>query len=276
MPSNLSSKPNRDRAFAVLILLLFFNLTLLSVQVQNPGTMIPIKTLVLSLQGPAVHAVSGAVGGVRNLWDRYIWLVDTRAENEVLEDSVRRLKVLNRSYDEIRQENIRLRHLLSLSGRLEFDMIGARVIARAPEFLANVLYIDRGVKDGVQVDCPVLSDNGLIGRTVYVARNQSQVQLITNPDASVGAMLEDTRTPGVLRGTGKLIMDLNYINNTEQIHVGDSVLTSGLDGIFPKGFLIGKVTDFSKGDGIFYDINVTPLVDFHHIEEVSVLMPRLP
>jgi rod shape-determining protein MreC len=261
----------------ILVPLLFFNLTLLSVQVQNPGAMTPIKTMVLSIQGPAVHAVSGTIGGVRNLWERYLGLVGTQAENKVLQEEIRHLKRLNRSYDEIRQENIRLRHLLSLSGSIEYDSISARVIARAPEFLlANVLYIDRGRKDGVQVDLPVLSGSGIIGRTVYVAGDQSQVQLITNPDASVGVMLENTRTPGVLRGTGELLMDLSYINNTEQIQAGDSVLTSGLDGIFPKGFLIGKVADFSQGDGIFYDIRVRPLADFRHIEEVSVLMPRLP
>jgi rod shape-determining protein MreC len=238
--------------------------------------MTPIKTLVLSIQGPAVNAVSGAVGGVRNFWTKYLWLIGAREENENLEASVRRLTILNKSYEEIRQENIRLRHLLSLSGRLEYDSIGARVIARTPGFLANVLYIDRGAKDGIQIDSPVLSGSGLIGRTVSVALGQSQVQLITNPDASVGVMLETTRTPGVLRGTGAHLMDLNYINSTEPIQAGESVLTSGLDGIFPKGFLIGKVADFSGGDGIFYNISVEPLADFHHIEEVSVLLPKLP
>lgn len=276
MPSNLSSKPNKDRAVAVLIPLLFFNLTLLSVQVQNPGAMTPAKTMVLSLQGPVVDAISGTIGGVRNLWKEYVWLVGARTENKDLAEEVQHLTLLNRSYEEIRQENIRLRQLLSVSGQLEYDSIGARVIARAPEFLAKVLYIDRGTKDGVQIDLPVLSESGVIGRTVYVAGDESQVQLITNTDASVGVILESTRTPGVLRGTGGLLMDLQYINNTEEIHVGESVLTSGLDGIFPKGLLIGEVTDFSRKDGISYDISVKPLADMHHIEEVSVLLTRLP
>jgi len=276
VPSNLNSKLNRDRAVVVLIPLLLFQLAILSVQIQQPGGITPLKTLVLSIQGPVMNASNGIIGGIQSLWGNYVWLVDARAENEKLQESVRRLNLLNRSYEEIRQENIRLRRLLSVNNGLEYDTIGARVIARTPGFLANVLYIDRGAKDGVPVDCPIVSGDGIIGRTVYVTDNQSQVQLITNPDAALGVMMGGTRTPGVLQGTGDLLMDLNYISNAEQILVGDTVLTSGLDTIFPKGFLIGEVTDSRKSQGLYYNIKVRPVVDLRHIEEVSVLLPRLP
>ncbi len=102
--------------------------------------------------------------------------------------------------------------------------------------------------------------------------HQSQVQLITNPDASVGAMLERSRTPGVLRGSGDLVLDLNYIGNTEQVAPGDVVLSSGLDGIFPKGLMIGRVVESNKGKGVFRSIKVEPVMDLIHLEEVSVLL----
>ena len=155
---------------------------------------------------------------------------------------------------------------------MDVKSVGARVVARTPGFLSNVLYINRGSEDGVRIDSPVLSGDGIIGRTVLVAGNQSQVQLITNPDASIGGMMERTRTPGVLSGSGESLLDLNYISNAEQIDVGDIVLSSGLDGIFPKGYLIGKVVDSRKSDGIFYYIKVEPAVDLYRIEEVSVLL----
>jgi rod shape-determining protein MreC len=145
-------------------------------------------------------------------------------------------------------------------------------VARTPSFLSNVIYIDRGSKDGVRNDKPVISGDGIVGRTVLVSRYQSQVQLITNPDASVGVILERTRTPGVLKGSGDFLLDLNYIGNSEQVENGDVVVTSGLDGIFPKGLAIGKVVDVRKGKGVFRSIRVQPYIDFMRVEEVSVIL----
>jgi len=256
----------------LIVPLLVFHLLLLSVQIQNPAGMTPIKTLFLAMQAPLVNISSNIIGGIRGIWGDYIWLVGARAENEHLNDEVRQLKMLNHSLDEIRQENIRLRSLLFMNEDFGHKTMGARVIARTPGFLSNVLYIDRGTNDGIKIDSPVLSGGGIIGRIFLVTGGQSQVQLITNPDASIGVMMEQTRTPGVLSGTGESLLNLNYISNAEQIHTGDRVLSSGLDGIFPKGFLIGTIVDAQKSTGVFYNIKVEPAADLYHIEEVSVML----
>ncbi|MEJ2245142.1 MAG: rod shape-determining protein MreC, partial [Acidobacteriota bacterium] len=96
--------------------------------------------------------------------------------------------------------------------------------------------------------------------------------LITNLDASIGAMLEHDRTPGVLSGTDHSLLDLKYISNTKEIQVGDRVLSSGLDGIFPKEFYLGTIVECEKSEDGFYKIKVKPAVDLYHIEEVSVLL----
>lgn len=256
----------------MIVPLLVFQLALLSVQIQNPTGMTPIRTLVLTVQSPIVNISSIVIHGIRSVWTDYVWLVGARTENERLQESMRRLTMLNGSYEEIRQENIRLRRLLSMKDGIEYKSVGARVIARTPGFLSNVLYINRGTKDGVRTDSPVISGDGIIGRIVLVSWNHSQVQLITNPDASMGVMMDGSRTPGVLRGTGDLLLDLNYIANSEQINVGDLVLSSGLDGIYPKGFSIGKVVDSQKSIGVFNNIKVEPTADLYHIEEASVLL----
>jgi len=255
----------------VIVPLLVFQFVLLSVQVQNPGGMIPIKTLFFAVQAPIVNSASNIIDGIENIWKHYVWLKDLRTRNEELEYLVRQLEMENRSLEEIKQENIRLRGLLSMKDNFEGETIEARVIARAPTFLSNVLYINRGANDGIKIDSPVFSVDGIIGRTVFVTERQSQVQLITNPDASIGAMLEG-RTPGVLSGTGESLLDLKYISNTVQIQPGDEVLSSGLDGIFPKGFLIGYIVDSQKGKEGFYTIKVKPAADLYRIEEVSVLL----
>ena len=256
----------------VIIPLLVFQLALLSFQIQNPDGIKPIKMVALAVQAPVVHVSSIITDGVGNLWSNYIWLVGARAENERLRETIRELKRSNSNYGQIEQENARLRELLSMKDSIPYRTVGARVIARTPGFLSNVLLINRGAKDGVRIDSPVISGAGIIGRTVLVLGNQSQVQLITNPDASIGVMVESTRTLGVLSGSGDSLLDLNYISNTEQINPGDVVLSSGFDTIFPKGFTIGKVVDCRKGEGAFYEIKVEPEVDLYHIEEVSVIL----
>jgi rod shape-determining protein MreC len=256
----------------VLIPLLVFQLVLLSLQIEDPSGALLFKTWVFAAQAPVITVTSSITGGIIHVWRNYIWTVGARAENERLKRTVHQLSLLNGAYEQIRQENIRLRRLVSLSESMPFRTIGARVVARTPSFLSNVIYINRGSEDGMRVDAPVLSGDGIIGRTVLVAGHQSQIQLITNPDASVGAILERTRTPGVLSGTGNPLLDLNYVSNTEQIEIGDMVLSSGLDQIFPKGLAIGKVVESSKGKGVFRSVKVKPIMDLIHIEEVSVLL----
>jgi len=275
VPSELTSSANKERSALVLIPLLVLQIFLLSLQIEKPSGTLLIKAWALAAQAPIIAASSSITSGIGSVWHNYIWMVGARAENQRLREAVRQLALLNTAYEEARQENVRLRELVSLSDEVASKAIAARVVARTPNFLSNVIYIDRGSKDGIQVDAPVISGDGIIGRTVLVTRHQAQVQLITNPDASTGAMLQNTRTPGILRGSGDLLLDLNYISNTDEAAVGEVVLSSGLDGIFPKGLVIGKVVDSRKGTGVFRSIKVEPYMDFIHIEEVAVLMSEL-
>jgi rod shape-determining protein MreC len=270
--SDLPLKANKERAVFVMIALLFMQLVLLSLQIERPAGTLLFKTWIMAVQTPIITASSAFARGVRHFWHGYIWMAGARSENERLQQTVQRLSQLNSSYEQTRQENIRLCRLLSMKENIGYSLIGARVVARSPSFLSNILYIDRGSEDGVHVDAPVLSGDGIVGRTVLVSTRQSQVQLITNGDASIGAMLEKSRTPGVLMGTGSPLMELNYINNTEQVSLGDLVLSSGMDGIFPKGFAIGKVAKLQKGKDVFHSIKVEPDMDFVHLEEVMVIL----
>jgi rod shape-determining protein MreC len=269
LPARLNTK---ERLVAVLIPLLILHLALLSLQIEDRSGTLLFKTWILAVQAPILSTSSAVTRALGRFYHNYVWMVGARRENERLQDAVHRLSLLNSSYDQIRQENLRLRRLVSLSETLPNETLGARVIARTPSFLANVIYVDRGSQDDVHVDAAVLSGHGIVGRTVLVSRHDSQVQLITNPDASVGVILANSRTPGVLRGSGDFLLDLNYISNTESVAVGDIVLSSGLDGIYPKGLAIGKVIDSRKGKGVFRSIKVQPDVDLARLEEVLILL----
>jgi len=274
--SELSSRVNKERAVLLMIPLLILHLVLLSLQIETPSGTYLLKMWTLAVQAPIIAVSSGITRRIRTVWSRYFWMVGARAENERLLETVRRLSIVNSSYEQVRQENARLHRLLAIGESIPYTTIGAHVVARTPSFLSNVIYIDRGSKDGIHVDAPVISGDGVVGRTVLLSRHQSQVQLITNPDASMGVMLERTRVPGVLRGSGDFLLNLNYIGNSEQVENGDVVLSSGLDGIYPKGLAIGKVVESSKGNGVFRSIKVQPFVDLMRIEEISILLGPAP
>jgi rod shape-determining protein MreC len=273
--SELTTKVNKERAILVLIPLLILHLILLSVQIESSSGTLLLKTWTLTLQAPIIALSSGIRNGISRAWRNYVWTVGARAENERLQKTVRQLMILNNSYEQSMRETVRLRRLLSVNESLPYKSVGARVVARTPSFLSNLININRGSDDGIRVDAAVLSGDGIVGRTIIVTKHQSQVQLITNPDASIGALIERTRTPGVLKGSGDMLLDMNYVDNTEQVNVGDIVLSSGLDGIYPKGLPIGKVVDSYKGKGVFRTIRVEPRMDLIRLEEVSVLLNEL-
>jgi rod shape-determining protein MreC len=270
--SELTASANKERSVLVLMPLLVLHLALLSIQIENSSGTLLFKTWTLAVQAPLLSLSSNITGGIGRVWHHYIWTVGARAENEQLLQTVHRLLLINNSYAQSQKENERLRQLLSLSDRLEFRSVGARVVARTPGFLSNLVYIDRGSEEGVYTDAAVLSGDGIIGRVILVTKHQSQVQLISNPDASIGALLEQTRTPGILRGSGDALLEMAYVGNAEPVKVGDIVVSSGLEGIYPKGLPIGKVVDSRKGKGVFRFIKVEPRVDLIRVEEVSVLL----
>jgi rod shape-determining protein MreC len=263
---------NGQRSAAVLIPLLVLQLALLSLQIETPSGILLFKSWTMAAQAPVLSLFARITGGVGDFWRGYFWLVGARAENEALREAVQRLSLLNGAYEQSRLENERLRGLLTLSDSIERRALGARVTARAPSFLANLVYIDRGKRHGGRGDAPVISGEGIGGRVLRVSADQAQVQLITNPGAAIGVMLENSRTPGVLAGTGDPLLELKYIGDTDPVVVGEVVLSSGLDGILPKGMTIGRVVEVEKGKGVFQAIRVKPLVDLIHLEEVAVLL----
>jgi rod shape-determining protein MreC len=264
-------RAKETRMIYVLIPLLLLHLALISLQIEDPAGTTLIKKAVFLASAPFFNVSAGISRGTRYFWHNYISLRSARQENEQLKAAVQQLSLRENSLIQAHDENARLRRLLELEPNLPVKGIAAQVVGRAPSYLSNLLYVDRGSSNGIRVDSPVLSGDGVIGRVILTAPYNSQVQLITNPDASIGAMVERTRSPGVLKGSGNSALSLNYISNAEQIEVGDRVITSGLDGIYPKGLPIGRVIDSYKGKSVFRVVQVAPQADLLRIEEVLIL-----
>ncbi len=274
MSIELAAKTKEGRALYVLIPLLLLHLTLLSLQIEEPGGTLLIRKWVLLAEAPFLNASASVSAGVGGFWRNYFWLRGAREENRRLQDSLRQLSLQANRMEELKQENLRLRQLVALKDSIPFETIAGRVVSRTPKYMSNVIYIDRGASDGVSKDVPALSAGGVVGRTTLVTSHNAQVQLITNADASTGVMVDRTRSPGVLRGSGDPLLDLNYVSNTEQINVGDLIVTSGLDGIYPKGLPVGRVVESRKGNSTFRIVKVQPEADLVHFEEVSLVLPK--
>ena len=272
MSLEVAPKLKEGRAAIVLIPLLVMHLVLISLQIEDRGGTTLFRKWVVTSGAPflsASSAVSRALGGV---WSGYVWLVGARAENHSLRETLSALTIQNQALAGLKLENDRLKQLLEFKDSQGIQTLGARVVGRVPDYLAHMVYIDRGAADGVKVDMAVISGYGAAGRAVLVSPHQAQVQLITNADASVGAMLATSRSPGVLRGTGGNLLHLEYVNNTEEVAVGEIVVCSGLDGVFPKGIPLGKVVNSRKGRTVFREIEVEPFADLLRIEEVLLVV----
>ena len=196
---------------------------------------------------PFLEVSSSIHRAVAYAWTNYVGLRGARTQNDLLQKRVEQLTLREDALRQMEVENVRLRQLLSLKETVPLETVGARVVGRVPDYLANIVYIDRGADDGVKANAPVLAATAVVGRTILVSRFNSQVQLITNTYASLGVMIERTRSPGVLSGSGQPVLSLDYISNSEQVELDDVVVTSGLDGLFPKGLRIGRVVQSQRG-----------------------------
>lgn len=207
---------------------------------------------------------------VSDVWTNYIYLVSTRQENELLKQRNDELAVRSMRLDELQIENRRLRGMLNFKKKaLDFSLHPASLLTQDITLVFKTATLDRGTRDGFALNTPVVTPAGVIGRTIDVTPRTSQVLLITDANSAIPALLESSRVKGILKGRGERHLTLEYVRRSEDIAVGDTVVTSGLLGIFPKGLPIGQISKIERDEHeIFARILVTPSVEMDKIEEV--------
>ena len=180
-------------------------------------------------------------------------------------------------YQEGYLEAQRLSKLLALKNDYNYRFISARVIGREQAALSKTILINKGTAHGLKIGMPVIATPGLIGRLIDVSWHVSKVLLLIDENSNIGAIVQRTRTQGIISGAGSRGCILKYISKNQDVKEGDTIVSSGMGGIFPKGLLIGKVSHVEKQDaGLFLKINVAPFVDFSKLEEVLVLASEEP
>jgi rod shape-determining protein MreC len=177
------------------------------------------------------------------------------------------------------QESRTLQQMLELRDAAGLKTTGATVIGTGPDPSFRTMTIDKGTQDGLRRDMAVISPAGVVGRIIMPSARASKVQLLIDRDAGAGVMIERSRASGVISGSGATddlafragLIDLDYVPNTADVKVGDRVVTSGVDGIYPKGFTVGEIQSVEREAGEFR-IRVRPAVDYASLETVLVVL----
>ena len=200
-------------------------------------------------------------------------------ENARLHAENDQLRQRERALAETVAENQRLTRLLRLAGHVSPRTIGARVIGRDASNWWKTIQLDRGSDDGVRTNCPVLNADGLVGKIISVSRGDSRVLLLLDPNCKVSGLLQKGRETGVVAGSGAGLTReprccMTFVDRNAKIAAGQTIITSGLGSVFPKGVLIGTVTGAHPNaqTGMCQDLDVKPAVDFARLEEVVVII----
>lgn len=264
----------RNRILVTSATLLVASLLLISISARSQPYRDPVAVLLLDVVAPFQVVFSWFGRGAGGLWSGYIDLVGAREEAEALRVRVAALEAQLARYGELERENQRLAALLDFRPRVEGTAWGARVIAREPGPLSTTLTIDRGARDGVRRGMAVLAPDGVVGRVVEVSHTASRVALLTDHNSGVDALIERTRARGVVQGGADGGCAMNYLHRDADVQVGDRVLTSGLDGVFPKGIVIGEVVEVRRRHrGLLQSAIIQPSAALDRLEEVVLVVP---
>ena len=237
------------------------------------------QTFAAPLQNVSSKATSATSGFFQQIWN----FRSTAVENEQLKQRLTEVETELHTARQAAGETERLRALLNLNEQSNIKTIPARVIARDPSVWFNTITINRGSSSGVEANMPVVTPGGIVGRVITVSPWASQVMLITDEKAGAGAVVGQLGQSGALgsvRGRADLnvaLIEMRYVSGLEKVDVGDYVMTTGQDGIYPPGLNVGKVVDVKSGTATTaHQILIQPGAQLDHLEEVAVLLYHPP
>ncbi|GAC1435012.1 MAG: hypothetical protein NVSMB68_07340 [Thermoanaerobaculia bacterium] len=267
--------PRRPTLLFIVVLSLLFILMSLSSRTRYVGeTRTLFERTVMTVFSPVPRAVNWIGGTTSDMFHGYLDMRRAVNDNLDLHRKVAELTTENLKLRQSATDMRRLRGLLAYSDQFNLQTSMAQAIMLDTSGRFKSIIIDRGSSDGIEVNDAVVNANGLVGRVVLTTKDMAKIQLMTDSNASVGALIERTRRQGVLRGDGGGGAEMNDVPSLADVVPGDRVLTAGIDGIYPKGIPVGVVVKADQGTNLFKTIAVRPLVDVGMIEEVIIIHTR--
>jgi rod shape-determining protein MreC len=264
----------RYRNLIVLVGVLFAQVLGLAVQVRRTTDSEPTRLIRIWAVGtvtPLEKMLAWAQTSSGGIWHNYFYLRGVRAENRELKREIERMRLEQARISQDADQARRLQALLAFKEQFISQTMAAQVIGSSGSELSRSVYIDKGERDGIKPDMAVISKDGIVGKILRVYRSTSLVLLIDDQTSGVGSILDKSRLQGILRGMSSGEVMLEKVMSDETVPVGEQVLTSGGDGIFPKGLPVGTVTKVAPGSDLFLNIRVRPAADLSRLEEVLVV-----
>jgi rod shape-determining protein MreC len=273
----------RQRTGWLFVAVVVAHVLLISAQAKTGRGVPMLEAVVFGVFAEVNRAAAAAVGAVRGTWQDYVDVQEIRRQNETLRDDLARLQIALQRERTAAERARSLQALLGLREEVAQATVAARVIggSASPEF--RTITIDKGTDDGVRPDMAVISPAGVVGRVVQPSTRAAKVQLLIDSDAAAGGLVERSRAQGVVVGTkAGTGLRLDHVNGSADIQVGDRVVTSGIEGIFPpaidgeypRGFVIGHIESIDRTSAGYRSIAVRPAVDFSSLEDVLVVLDR--
>jgi len=236
---------------------------------------IPAGRYLLELTGPVQRGITGVGDWFNSVWRHYFALVQASEENDRLKNELAALKQRTVDRDELELANRRLKKLLEFKQNLDYPIVAAEVVGTDPSAQFKTVIINKGASHGVLPLMPVVCAQGAVGRVIWSSPHYAKLLLLIDPNSGVDVIVQRSRARGVAEGAPGGELRLKYLIHTEDVRLGDKVITSGAAGVYPKGVLVGTVSAVRQGqDGAFQRVQITPAVDFGRLEEVLVLLRR--
>jgi rod shape-determining protein MreC len=267
----------RQRTGWLLLAVIVAHILLISVQVNTRSGVPMLESVVFGIFAEVQRAATAMVTGAQDGWQNYFALQEIRRDNERLTEEVSQLRIRLQQERALAAQSRTLQDLLDLRGQVDFSTTTGMVIrstviggGAAPEF--RTVTIDKGTQDGLKTGMAVLAPAGVVGRVILPSARASKVQLLIDVNAGAGAIVERSRAQGIVMGNGEDWLRMDYVPGTADIKAGDIVVTSGIEGIYPKGFVIGQIESVQPGAATFSAVVVRPSVDFSALEGVLVVL----
>src|SRR5881394_2470820 len=268
--------PSRHKSLVLLLGVIVLQVLMLAVQIKRDSEGRLIRVWTVGAVSPFERAGSYGFGWIRDIWRHYFALQNTTKESEQIRRENDALKLQVAQLQGKAAEAERLAALLNFrQSQANVPMIGARVIGTGAGTASLTIQLDRGERDGIRKNMGVITPDGVVGKVVEAYPNASQVLLLTDKESGVGAMLADSRVQGPVGGQGEPLLVMKYVPNDDEVNLGERVITSGMDRIFPRDLPVGTVTEIKAGNP-FKQIRVKPSANLERLEEVLVLPSLRP
>ncbi len=265
---------NRHRNLILLVAILFLQVIGLAVQVKAPtdhGSTRLIRLWAVRIITPVEKAAISSSRWASGVWHNYLYLRGVRRENRELREEIQRLRLEQVRLAEDASQARRLQALLGFKEQYISQTLPAQVISTTGSEFSRGVYIDKGSKDGVRQDMPVITADGVVGKVIRVYPTSALVLMINDSTSGAGVILEKSRLQGIVKGTPGGETMVQNIMSDEKVEPGERVLTSGGDRVFPKGMPVGVVTDVAPGNDLFLRIRIKPAARLDRLEEVLVI-----